>query len=264
MLTLLAYALVGGLAGVLAGLFGIGGGLVIVPALTALWVIQGASLDVAVPMAVASSLGSMLLTSAASIWAHGRRGSVIWPAVQRLGPATAAGALLGAWLATQIDGQTLARLFAAIALIIAVPMLRQPRQDIPPSISSIHLAPRLWGVIGPVIGALSALAGIGGGSFNVPYLLRNGYRMVDAVGTAAACGWPIALGGVIGFMVSGHGLDLWPQAWGHLNGPAIAVIGVCGAAAAPLGVRLAHQLPAQRLRRLFGLLLCLVALRMAW
>jgi len=264
MLTLLTYALVGALAGVLAGLFGIGGGLIIVPALTALWVIQGASLDIAVPMAIASSLGAMLLTSAASIWAHHMRGSVRWPVVWRLGPATAAGALIGAWLATQIDGQTLARVFAAIVLVIAVPMLRhQPPSPTTSATAPLSL-PQYWPVLGPGIGLLSALAGIGGGSFNVPYLLRNGQRMVDAVGTAAACGWPIALGGVIGFIITGHDLVRWPQAWGYLNGPAMLAIGVFGAVTAPLGAHLAHRLPAQHLRRLFGLLLCLVALRMAW
>lgn len=264
MLTSLTYALVGTLAGVLAGLFGIGGGLVIVPALTALWVIQGASLDIAVPMAIASSLGAMLLTSAGSIWAHHRRGSVRWPVVWRLGPATAVGAMMGAWLATQIDGQSLARVFATIVLIIAVPMLRRHCPSPTPSTNTSPGLPQYWSVFGLGIGLLSALAGIGGGSFNVPYLLRNGHRMVDAVGTAAACGWPIALGGVIGFIITGHDLVRWPQAWGYLNGSAMLAIGVFGALAAPLGARLAHQLPAHHLRRLFGLLLCLVALRMAW
>ncbi len=253
-------ALTGLVAGVLAGLLGIGGGLVIVPALT--WILrsQGVAVDIAVPVAVATSLGTMLLTSASAVWFHDRRDGVHWPTVARLAPAVGTGALIGAWSAALLPGLWLARIFALLAAIIGIRMLL----DLKPPPVDRQARARGWPLIGPLIGAVSAIMGIGGGSFNVPYLVRNGFPPVRAVAIASACGWPIALGGVAGFTVAGWGHQLLAWSVGYLYGPGIVVIGLCGAAAAPLGVSLAHRLPARRLRRIFGLLLLLVAVRMLW
>lgn len=248
------------LAGLLAGLLGIGGGLVIVPALTLILLHQGAGPDVAVPMAVATSLGTMLLTSASAIWFHDRRGGVDWPCVIRLAPSMGLGALLGAWLAVLMPGVWLARVFALLATLIGLRMLLAQstnRADRRPY-------PRGWIVLGPSIGAVSAMIGIGGGSFNVPYLARNGFSMVQAVAIASACGWPIALGGVMGFVILSGGQVLWPASFGYLYLPGLVAVGLGGMVAAPLGVALAHRLPAGRLRRIFGAVLILVAIRMAW
>ena len=168
---------IGAIAGVLAGLLGIGGGLVIVPALTALLTARGVDLQLAVPIAVASALGSMLLTSAGSALAHARGGHLDWSAARRLGPALAFGGVFGGWVAPMLGGIWLARVFAVLAALIGLKMLlgRQPaRADRTP-------IPRGWWVAGPAIGSLSALIGIGGGSFNVPYLIRNGYSTLQAV-----------------------------------------------------------------------------------
>lgn len=251
---------IGGVAGLLAGLLGIGGGLVIVPAMTALLIAQGAGIDLAVPMAVATALGSMLLTSAASAWSHARRGNVDWGAVLRLGPAIALGALLGARLATGMSGPALARVFAAMTSLIALRML------IGGSASTRQVTPgvRAWPVAGPLIGGASAMIGIGGGSFNVPYLAWNGYSTLRAVGIAAACGWPIALAGSAGFVVEGWGQRLWPSSLGYLHLPGAVLIGLAGSLAAPLGVKLAHHVGSELLARLFGIFLLAVAIRMAW
>ncbi len=260
LLTISMLILTGAAAGVLAGLLGIGGGLVIVPALTFILRAQGVDVGIAAPVAVATSLGTMLLTSASAIWFHDRRGGIEWPAVARLGPAVAVGAAAGALLAAQLPGLTLARIFATLAFVIGLRMLlavRPPRTERAPW-------PRGWPLVGPLIGAVSALMGIGGGSFNVPYLARNGYPMVRAVAIASACGWPIALGGLAGFVVAGWGQTFLEHAFGYIHIPALLIIGATGAAAAPLGVALAHRLPATLLKRVFGLLLILVAVRMAW
>ena len=251
---------IGLLAGTLAGLLGIGGGLVIVPALTLILLHQGAGPDVAVPMAVATSLGTMLLTSASAIWFHDRRGGVDWPCVLRLAPSMGLGALLGAWLAVMMPGVWLARVFALLAGLIGLRML------LAQSTRSADRSPfpRGWILLGPGIGALSAMIGIGGGSFNVPYLARNGFSMVQAVAIASACGWPIALGGVLGFVALSGEQVLWPASLGYLYLPGLIAIGLAGMVAAPLGVALAHRLPAGRLRRIFGAVLILVAIRMAW
>ncbi|MCC5864803.1 MAG: sulfite exporter TauE/SafE family protein [Wenzhouxiangella sp.] len=258
--TLILLFATGLVAGVLAGLLGIGGGLVIVPALTWILLAQGASGEVAVPMAVATSLGTMLLTSASAIWFHDRRGGVDWACVGRLAPAVGLGALLGAWMAVLLPGPWLARVFALIAGLIGLRMLlaRGTRVlDRPPW-------PRGWFLFGPLIGAVSAMIGIGGGSFNVPYLARNGYPMVRAVAIASTCGWPIALGGVIGFLVLGSAEVQHPQSFGYLYVPGLVMIGLAGTLGAPAGVALAHRLPQGRLKQLFGLILILVAIRMAW
>lgn len=260
MVEIVALGAIGTVAGVLAGLLGIGGGLVIVPAMTALLMAQGVDVDIAVPMAVATALGSMLLTSAASAWSHTRRGTVDWNAVVRLGPAVALGALLGAWLATAVSGAMLARIFALVTALIALRML------VGGAASTRPVAPRVraWFLAGPLIGGVSAMIGIGGGSFNVPYLAWNGYSTLRAVGIAAACGWPIALAGSAGFVVEGWGQQLWPSSLGYLYLPGAILIGVFGSLSAPLGVRLAHRIGSAGLARLFGIFLLIVAVRMAW
>jgi uncharacterized membrane protein YfcA len=252
--------LIGLAAGVLAGLLGIGGGLVIVPALTALLVLREIDENVAVPVAVATSLATMLLTAASAVWFHHRRGAIDWPTIARLGSGVAAGAAGGALLATAVSGTSLARIFAVIAAVIGLRMILVSS----PGTAPRPPFPRAWWLAGPAIGAASALVGIGGGSFNVPYLTRNGYPMVRAVASASACGWPIALAGTVVFALLAPGGDGPSWLLGHVWLPGMLVVGAGGLAAAPLGVTLAHRLPAARLRRIFGGVLVLVAIRMAW
>lgn len=254
-----ALIIIGALAGLLAGLLGIGGGLVIVPAMTALLLAQGAPLDLAVPMAVATALASMLLTSASSAWAHARQRNLDWPAALRLGPAVALGGALGAGLATVIPGQVLARVFALLVALIAVRMLLA----FDPAPRAVQPAARGWWWFGPISGALSAMIGIGGGSFNVPYLRFNGYSMLTAVGTAAACGWPIALAGTAAFALQGLGRVDWPGSLGFIHLGGALTIGVVGALTAPAGASLAGWISSAALSRLFALFLLLVAGRMA-
>lgn len=259
MFEIVALLAIGAVAGVLAGLLGIGGGLVIVPAVTALLMMQGAGIDIAVPMAVATALGAMLLTSAASAWSHSRRGNIDWTVVMRLGPAVAMGALCGAWFATGLSGPALARVFALVTAVIALRMLvggDASTRPVPPRA-------RGWPLFGPLIGGVSAMIGIGGGSFNVPYLGWNGYTTLRAVGIAAACGWPIALAGSAGFLFEGWGRDLWAFSVGYLYLPGAVLIGLAGSAAAPLGAWLAHRIGSAALARTFGIFLMIVALRMA-
>lgn len=260
MVEIVALIAIGAVAGILAGLLGIGGGLIIVPAMTALLIAQGADIDLAVPMAVATALGSMLLTSAASAWSHALRGTVDWHAVVRLGPAVAVGALVGARFATELSGPALARVFALITAAVAVRMLLGGRASTRP----VAPRPRAWPIAGPLIGGLSAMIGIGGGSFNVPYLAWNGYSTLRAVGVAAACGWPIALAGSAGFVVEGLGQPLWRASLGYLYLPGALLIGVAGSIASPFGANLAHRIGSEKLARLFGVFLLVVAARMAW
>ncbi|MDX1625303.1 MAG: sulfite exporter TauE/SafE family protein [Wenzhouxiangellaceae bacterium] len=246
-------------AGFLAGLLGIGGGLVIVPAVSALLAWQGHGPDVAVPVAVATSLGSMLLTSAGSAAAHARAGDLDWSTALRIGPALAAGALGGAALAARLPGVALARVFAVVALLIGLRMLLGRT----PSSSARAPSPRGWPVAAPLIGAVSAMAGIGGGSFNVPWLVRNGYTALQAVAIAAACGWPIALAGVAGFALLSESPPGVPGLAGHVHVAGALLVGLAGIASAPLGAAAARRIGSAGLARLFGAFLLLVAVRMA-
>ena len=260
-LSFLLLLVLGLFAGILAGLLGIGGGLVIVPGLTVLLILGPADENVAVPIAIATSLATMLMTATSSVWFHYRRGAVHWPTIARLGSGVAVGAAAGALLATFMPGQTLGRVFAVIAALIGLRMIITA-----PAVQAASRAafPRLWWLAGPLIGSVSALVGIGGGTFNVPYLARNGYRMVQAVANASACGWPIALAGSAVFALrapTGPGPD---HLLGYVWLPGMLAIGLGGMLAAPLGVALAHRLPAAGLRRVFGGVLILVAVRMAW
>lgn len=251
---------IGLIAGLLAGLFGIGGGLIIVPALTGLLVFRGLDAQTAVTVAVATSLATMLLTAASAVWFHHRRSMVDWPTVVRLAPAMAVGGALGALAALAVSGDIVARVFAVVAAITGVRMILASQARV----VRREPKPRGWWLAGPVIGAVSAMVGIGGGTFSVPWLARNGYPMVRAVAIASACGWPIAFGGAATFALAQPGVALPGQMLGYLWLPGAAVIGIGGVIGAPAGVSLAHRLSAAGLRRLFGAVLIVVAIRMAW
>ena len=252
--------MIGGLAGILAGLLGIGGGLVIVPALGLLLVWRGLPPEQAIVIAVASALASMLLTSASAIGFHLRRGAIDQSVIVRLAPAVGLGAIAGAWLATVLPGLWLARVFAIFAGLIGLRLiLARPRSQ---ARTPVRL--RLWWLAGPLIGGVSAMIGIGGGSFNVPYLMANGYPPVRAVAMASVCGWLIGLGGSLAFGLLPLGSTTLPGMIGHVHWPSALIIGLAGAVAAPAGVALAHRLPAELLGRIFGAVLLLVALRLGW
>lgn len=256
---ILVLLILGCLAGLLAGLLGIGGGLVIVPAMSWFLIDRGVEANASISISVATSLASMLLTSASAVVFHARRRVIAREVILRLAPSMALGAAAGALLATWLGGERLAMIFAVIVALIGLRMvlaIDNPARSTDPF-------PRAWWLIGPVIGAVSAMIGIGGGSFNVPYLRWNGYPMVNAVAMASTCGWLIGLGGALTFALVDVGSDpIWGLV-GHVHWPAALVIGLAGAASAPLGVALGHRLPSRQLSRIFGAVLILVAMRMA-
>lgn len=257
---ILILLMLGCLAGLLAGLLGIGGGLVIVPAMSWLLIDQGMTVDVAISISVATSLASMLLTSASAVAFHARRRVIAGAVIVRLAPSVAVGAAAGALLAVWLGGERLALVFAVIVALIGLRMLLA----IEDPVRARDPYPRAWWAFGPVIGAVSAMIGIGGGSFNVPYLRWNGYPMINAVAMASTCGWLIGLGGTIAFAMARVEGEPISGLIGYIHWPAALVIGLAGAASAPVGVALGHRLPARQLSRIFGVFLILVALRMGF
>lgn len=245
-------------AGFCAGLLGIGGGAIMVPAFLFLFAALGVPPAVLAQAAVGTSLACISVIAINSTRAHHRRGAVLWPVMLRLAPGLVAGALVGAAVAHLLSSLALQRVVGVAALLLALRMaldLDSSGQRPLPG------AAALAGV-GTAIGGLSALVGIGGGALTVPFLSWCRVPMVRAVGTSAACGMPIAWAGTLGFVVAGWGAPA--GGLGYVQPLAAAVVVAASLAATPLGAALAHRLPANALRRVFALLLTAVGLRLLY
>ncbi|HVT37338.1 MAG TPA: sulfite exporter TauE/SafE family protein [Nevskiaceae bacterium] len=260
---LLIYLATGALAGVLAGLFGVGGGVIMVPALALVLPTQGVPAAVVMQVALGTSLAVIAITSISSTLAHQRRGGVRWDILLRFAPGLAIGAIAGAYVADHLNAGELKRTFGIGAVLISAQMFSgwQPRGL---DEAAAPRTPELLGV-GGLIGLLSSLIGIGGGSLTVPYFSARGLAMREAVGTAAASGMPIAWAGAIGFMLAGagHGTAALPDfSVGYVNLAAFFGLAVASTATAPVGARLAHTLPPQQVKRAFAILLLSTGLKM--
>ena len=248
------------IAGILAGLLGIGGGVVIVPVLV--WIFEvNPEIPAAYLMHIAlgTSLATVVTTSVSSIRSHHKRGAVQWPIVRQLIPGLVIGTLLGAILADALSSEMLRHFFAVFILFNAVQLglnLKPPAHR--------KISGRLgMGIAGWIIGKLSALLGIGGGVLTVPFLLWCNVSARHAVATSAAVGFPIAVAGTIGFIATGWRIDGLP-AWstGYIYWPVFLAIAPVSLLFAPLGAKLAHALPVDGLKRLFAMYLMVVGIGM--
>jgi uncharacterized protein len=260
---LLAASLFGCVTGVLAGMLGVGGGVVVVPALLFLYDLEGIPADFAVLSALGTSLAAICFTSASSTLAHHRRGMVDWRVVGLITPGVLAGSFLGSFVATALPRTVLRAGFVVFLVIVCLRMLKTAAPQ------AAGREPRRAGLLelaatGSGIGLVSALVGIGGGSLSVPYLLRLGTRMHRAVGTSAAIGFPIAVAGAIGYALQHGAVGTRPYAIGFIYLPALVGIAVPSTLFAPLGARLAHALPVGRLKRAFAVFLLIVAAKLAF
>lgn len=262
-LTILAlYFVCGAAAGFLAGLLGIGGGLVVVPLLSLIFSFQGVmSPDVAMHAAVATSLSCILFTAVSSARSHARRGSVSWHYVRGLAPGIVAGTLLGSFGARYISGFGLRAFFVVFLLCVATQMLL----DLYPKASGRNPGTSALAGAGLLIGGVSSLVGLGGGSLTVPFLRWSGVDLHKAVGTSSAVGWFIAAAGTLGFVLAGWGDPRLP-AWslGYVSLPATLGIACTSVFFAPLGARLSHALPVSSLRKVFAVFLYITAANMIW
>lgn len=255
----LALVLAGALAGTLAGLLGVGGGALIVPVLVLFFERHGVDLNVAMQAAIGTSLATIVFTAMSSIRAHHMRGAIHWSAFWQLTPGIAVGAIAGAAVAHSLPGRTLKVLFAVFALFIAAQMARGMTVK-----SQRPLPPLPWMLAaGVVIGILSSLFGIGGGSISVPLLTWFSIPAVQAIATAAAIGLPIALFGTASYIVAGwNAPGLPPGSLGYVVlWPFLGIV-VASTLFAPLGARLAHRLSPTTLQRIFAVFLTIIALRL--
>jgi uncharacterized protein len=253
------YLAVGASAGLLAGLLGVGGGLIIVAALA--WVLpgQGVPADHVMHVALATSLASIIATSLSSTRAHARRGGVLWPTVAWLVPGLLIGGLAGAWIADLLSSTVLRYGVAVFCFAAAVQLARGGARGDATRDATPRGAP-LSGA-GVVIGAIAALVGIGGGSLTVPLLISLGARPVRAVGTSAACGFAIAIASAAGFVTFGHDATGLPRgSWGFVYLPAALALAAASVLSAPLGAKLAHRLRGAHLQLVFAGFLALMGI----
>lgn len=250
----------GAVAGTLAGLLGIGGGVIIVPIVTLLFEGQGIAADLAIKMAVGTSLATIVITAISSIYTHHRKGAVEWSLFRIMGPSVFVGSLVGAWVADWIPGEVLYVIFVVFLFVVSLQMAMS-------RVAAHSTLPGPPGLVAvsSVVGALSALLGIGGGAMHVPFLSYCGVPVKRAIATAAAVGLPLAISATAGFIVGG--LDeqgMPPGSIGYVNLPVFGGIVAASLLFAPLGATLAHKLPDLLLRRLFSIFLFLLAARMAY
>jgi len=255
-------ALLGIGTGFLAGLLGIGGGMLMVPFLTIILSRQGVAPDLAVKMAIATSMATIIFTSISSVRAHHRRGAVRWDIVKRLAPGIVIGSMIGSLgVFALLKGSYLAIFFGLFVGFSATQMFLdkkpKPTRQMPGTGGQF--------AAGGFIGFLSGLVGAGGGFISVPFMTWCNVAIHNAVATSAALGFPIAAANVIGYVVSGMKVqDLPPASFGYIWLPGLVVIAVCSFLMAPFGAKAAHALPVGRLKRIFATLLYVLAAYMLW
>ena len=254
-----AYLAIGVVVGFLAGLLGIGGGMVMVPMLVFVFTAAGLSAEHLMHLAIATSMATIVFTSLSSVRAHHRRGGVDWRAARALAPGIMTGSLGAALGAGFIPTRPLAVGFTALMFFAAARMYLDPKPEPErrlPGTAGLFAA-------GTIIGAISSVLAAGGAFLSIPYLVRRNVPVRRAIGTAAAIGFPIALAGTAGYVL--HGLrtaHLPPGSVGFVYLPALAFVAAASMSTAPLGARLAHRLPVRRLRMVFSLVLLAFAVRM--
>ncbi len=258
---LLLYLICGAVTGIIAGLLGVGGGIVIVPMLSMLFTWQHFPPDQIQHMALGTSFGTIIFTSISSFIAHKRRGAVRWDIWKGVVLGILLGTFGGSWIASALSTVALKGFFACFLVVVGVRMLcnftPKPGRDIPGKTGLF--------TVGLIIGVISSFAGIGGGTMSIPFMVWCNVPMQTAVGTSAAIGLPIALAGALGYMVNGFNVpDLPRWSLGFVYLPGLVALIAASVFTAPIGARMAHALPVARLKRCFGVFICLMALRMIW
>jgi len=259
----LLYIATGALAGILAGLLGIGGGLVIVPILNLAFTAQGLPGDYIQHLALGTSLATIIFTAVSSMRAHDKRGALLWPVFKAITPGILLGTFFGSKVAAHLSTRFLSGFFVVFLYYVAVQMLLNIK---PKAAREIPGTAGMLGA-GGVIGGVSSLVGIGGGTLSVPFLTWCNVPLHTCIGTSAAIGLPIAVAGAAGYILNGMDAALPGISEGYLGFvylPALVGVALASIVTAPLGAKLAHSLPVSKLKKIFACLLVVVATRMLW
>ena len=257
----LAYPVLGVVVGFFAGLLGVGGGGIMVPVLTSFFIAQGFAHEQVVHMALGTSMATIVLTSVSSLRAHHARGAVRWNIVRLITPGLLLGTFGGTFIASRVDTVPLAIFFVCFMAYVSVQMLLnvkpKPSRELPGAVGT--------SLVGGVIGGVSALVAIGGGSLSVPFMTWCNVKVQHAIGTSAAIGLPIALAGTLGYLINGWSAPGTPSlSLGFIYLPALLLVGVVSIFMAPLGAGLAHRLPVATLKKVFAGVLVLLSAKMLY
>jgi uncharacterized membrane protein YfcA len=253
------YFLIGGIAGFLGGLLGVGGGGILIPLLASLFIYQGMNTDNVVHLALGTALACMIISSSAGLRAHAARDNVIWPAFFSMAPGIIFGAFITTNIAAHINSFYLSVFFALFMTVIGGMMLFNWQ----PGHSTIPVRLGDFIVMGTGIGALSALAAVGGGFLTVTYLSYKNFPMKKAVGTSSSIGFPIAVAGTAGYMINGWSETSGdPNTFGFIYIPAFLAISVSSFIATPYGAACAQKLPDTYLKKIFAILSLGLSLKM--
>ncbi|MFZ2971778.1 MAG: sulfite exporter TauE/SafE family protein [Ferribacterium limneticum] len=255
----LAYPLLGIFGGFVAGLFGVGGGLTLVPFMYMLFVAQNFPPDHVMHLALGTSMATIVFTSISSMRAHHAHGAVRWDVVRNLAPGLVLGTFAGSLVAGQVPTGPMTAIFVVIVYYASIQMML----DLKPHAHRQLPGPAGLFAAGGVIGGISSLVAAGGGFLSVPFMLFCNVAIHSAVGTSSALGFPIAVAGAVGYIVAGWSdSGLPPFSFGYIYLPAFVGIVVMSILMAPVGAKLAHKLPVKQLKRAFGGFLALLATKM--
>ena len=256
---ILIYFLLGTFSGVLAGLFGIGGGIIIIPTFFYIFSFLEFPEEILSHMVLGSSLGVIVFSSISSTFSHHAKGAVNWSLIKVVAPSIIIGSFLGGLTAGFLESSTLQGLVALFLVVASIQLIF----EFPPPPQNPQTT-----LLGPVvagggIGWLSGVFGIGGGIFSVPYFYHRGLKMMNAIGTSAACGIPIALAGSISYTIIGFNSNFIPDnSIGYVYLPATIIVGLMSSITAKYGVNIAHRMKQKKLRIAFAFLVMIMALNL--
>lgn len=254
-----AYLALGAFVGFFSGLLGIGGGSAMVPVLAFIFTAEQFAPAYVVHLALGTGMATILFTSASSVRSHHQHRAVNWRIMRSMVPGVVIGTLAGVLLASHLDARALSVAFTVLVYYLATQLLLDAR---PAALRSLPGNTGMW-LAGGIIGALSSLAAIAGASLTVPFLVKRNVGVHEAIGTAAAVGWPLAAAGTVGYIVSGLAKPGLPEfSVGFIYVPALIWIVIASMLMAPVGARIAHRTPGKTLRRIFAILLYILATRM--
>lgn len=256
---ILLFLLLGCFVGFMAGLLGIGGGGIMVPVLTSLFLLQGVPVENVVHLALGTSMASIIATSISSLRAHNSQGAVIWKVVKSMTPGIIMGTFIATLFVSHLSSFYLALFFSAFMAYIAIQLFLNkkphPNKELAKNTELL--------ISGGGIGAISAIVSIGGGSLTVPYLIRQNVDIKMAIGTSAAIGLPISIAGTLGYVINGwasYSVDSYT--FGYVYLPAVLLISVTSFYMAPYGAKLAHKLNTSTLKKIFSVLLMILSIKM--
>ena len=257
--TVIIFLVLGVVVGFFAGLLGIGGGGIMVPVLTAYFLYKNVPVDYVVHMALGTSMASIIVTSASSLYAHHNHQGILWNVVKSMVPGVLIGTFIATYVATHISSHALAIFFAMFMTYVSIQMFLnaqpKPTRTIPGKASLTS--------VGAGIGAVSAVVAIGGGSLTVPYLAWHNVHIKKAIGTSAAIGFPIAIAGTFGYLINGWSSSFKQDyLFGFIYLPAVLLISLMSYFTAPLGAKLAHRLPVSALKKVFAVFLLVLGIKM--